>query len=173
MRWLILDGAVRADRYTLVREAGSLADLPEATPVIVPLALWRAARAALVARGDAGVWLAPADDPAAVAPDVRRLPVIAVEFPACTDGRGYSTARLLRERYGYAGELRAVGDVGRDQLYALRQAGFDAFAVGDGKDAAAALAGLADFSDGYQATALRTPWFRRRAEAARARAEGP
>ena len=167
MRRLISDGAVRADRYTLVREAGSLADLPEAAPVIVPLALWLAARAALVARGDAGVWLAPADDPAARAPDGRRVPVIAVEFPAFTDGRGYSTARLLRERYGYAGELRAFGDVGRDQLYLLRQAGFDAFAFDAGRDADAALAGLGDFSDGYQATVLRTPWFRRRAHATR------
>jgi uncharacterized protein (DUF934 family) len=171
MRRLIRDGAVRADRYTLVRQAVSLADLPEATPVIVPLPLWLATRAALVARGDAGVWLAPADDPAALAPDVRRVPVIAVEFPAFTDGRGYSTARLLRERYGYAGELRAFGDVGRDQLYLLRQAGFDAFVLGAGKDADAAVAGLADFSDGYQATALRTPWFRRRADAARADAQ--
>ena len=167
MRRLISDGAVRADRYTLVREAGSLADLPEAAPVIVPLALWLAARAALVARGDAGVWLAPADDPAALAPDVRRVPVIAVLFPVFTDGRGFSTARLLRERYGYAGELRAFGDVGRDQLYLLRQAGFDAFAFDAGRDADAALAGLGDFSDGYQATVLRTPWFRRRAHATR------
>ena len=171
MRPLIRDGAVRADRYTLVRQAVSLADLPEATPVIVPLPLWLATRAALAARGDAGVWLAPADDPAALAPDVRRVPVIAVLFPTFTDGRGYSTARLLRERYGYAGELRAFGDVGRDQLYLLRQAGFDAFAFDAGRDADAALAGLGDFSDGYQATALRTPWFRRRADAAHADAQ--
>ena len=167
MRRLISYGAVRADRYTLVRQAASLADLPEATPVIVPLSLWLATRAALVARGDAGVWLAPADDPATLAPDVRRVPVIAVLFPVFTDGRGFSTARLLRERYGYAGELRAFGDVGRDQLYLLRQAGFDAFAFDAGRDADAALAGLGDFSDGYQATVLRTPWFRRRAHATR------
>lgn len=164
MRRLIRHGTVFADPYTVVRDADSLADLPEATPVIVPLRLWLAARAALIARGDAGVWLAPADDPAVLAPDIARVPVIAVDFPSFTDGRGYSTARLLRERYGYRGEVRAIGDVGRDQLAYLRQAGFDAFAVRAGTDVDTALAGLADFADGYQATAVRTPWFRRRTE---------
>lgn len=168
MRPLIKDGAVVADAYVLVREATALVDLPEATPVIVPLRLWLTARAALVARGDAGVWLAPDDDPAALAPDVARVPVIAVDFPAFTDGRGYSTARLLRERYGYKGELRAIGDVQRDQLACLQQAGFDAFVVRADRDLAATLAGLSDFTDGYQSTALRVPWFRRRSEAARA-----
>jgi uncharacterized protein (DUF934 family) len=162
MQRLIRNGAVRVDPYTLVREAATLADLPEATPVIVPLPLWHKARAALVARGDAGVWLAPGDDPATLAPDVARVPVIAVDFPAFTDGRGYSTARLLRERYGYTGELRAIGDVQRDQLYYLHQSGFDAFALRDDKDAAEALAGLRDFSDGYQHTQRRAPWFLRR-----------
>lgn len=166
MRRLIRHGAVRADPYTLVREADSLADLPEATPVIVPLRLWLATRAALIARGDAGVWLAPEADPAALASDIARVPVIAVDFPSFTDGRGYSTARLLRERHGFRGELRAIGDVQRDQLHYLWQAGFDAFAVGEGADADAAIAGLADFTDGYQATAVRAPWFRRRTERA-------
>ena len=73
---------------------------------------------------DVGVWLAPADDPGgARARTLASLPVIAVDFPAFTDGRGYSTARLLRERYGYTGELRAIGDVQRDQLHYLRQVG--------------------------------------------------
>ena len=93
--------------------------MPAGAPVIVPLALWQAERAALLARGDVGVWLAPADDPAVLADDVAALPLIAVDFPKFTDGRGYSIARLLRERYGFAGELRAIGDVLRDQLFAL------------------------------------------------------
>ncbi|MFO1324234.1 MAG: DUF934 domain-containing protein [Burkholderiales bacterium] len=165
MRRLVRLSGVVDDPFVLVRDAVSLADLPEATPVIVPLALWTSARAALVARGDAGVWLAPADDPESLAADVRLLPVIAVDFPAFTDGRGYSIGRLLRERYGYSGELRAVGDVQRDQLYYLAQVGFNAFAVRDDRDADAALAGLTDFSDGYQLTNARAPWFRRRAAA--------
>jgi len=160
---LIKRGLVVDDDYTLLREAGALADLPEATPVIVPLSLWATARAVLIARGDAGVWLAPADDPAALAADVKHVPVIAIDFPKFTDGRGYSTARLLRDRYDYRGELRAIGDVQHDQLYYLREVGFDAFAVREGKDVDNALRAFKDFSDGYQITAVRTPWFRRRA----------
>ena len=160
---LIKGGALVDDPYVLVRDATSLADLPRGAPVLVPLALWRAEHATLAARPDVGVWLAPADDPAALAADVASLPVIAIDFPAFTDGRGYSTARLLRERYGYTGELRAIGDVQRDQLYYLHQSGFDAFAVRDATDAAAALEGLRDFGDGYQSTQQRAPWFRRRA----------
>ena len=129
--------------------------------VIVPLALWDQRRAALIARGEAGVWLSPTDHPGALAADVHRIPVIAVDFPQFTDGRGYSHARLLRERYRYAGELRAIGDVQRDQLYYLAQCGFDAFSIPDSRDAADALLGFSDFSDGYQATAARVPWFRR------------
>jgi uncharacterized protein (DUF934 family) len=163
MSQLIKQRLVTDDRWTLVREAVALTDLPDGVPVIVPLKLWTERRAALIARGDVGVWLAPDEDPAALAGDAARLAVIAIDFPQFTDGRGYSHARLLRDRYGYTGELRAVGDVQRDQLYYLAQCGFDAFAIRDDKDAQDALASLDDFSDGYQLTEQRTPWFRRRA----------
>jgi uncharacterized protein (DUF934 family) len=162
MTRLIRRGNVVADRWTVLREARSLADLPDGEPAIVPLAVWLQHRAALIARGEVGVLLAPADDPAAIAADLRWISVVAVDFPQFADGRGYSHARLLRDRHGYGGELRAVGDLGRDQLCYLAQVGFDSFALPDGKDADAALAGLADFSDGYQGTGRRTPWFRRR-----------
>jgi uncharacterized protein (DUF934 family) len=165
MPQLISGREIVADRYALLREATTLDALPDGRPVIVPLALWVARRAALIARGEAGVWLAPADDPAVLADDVHRLRVIAIDCPAFPAGRGYSHARLLRERYRYAGERRAIGDVQRDQLYYLAQCGFDAFLSPDGKDAADALHGLRDFSDGYQATATRVPWFHRRAAA--------
>jgi uncharacterized protein (DUF934 family) len=173
MSQLIKQRLVTDDRWTLVREAAALTDLPDGVPVIVPLNLWVERRAALIARGEVGVWLAPADDPGALASDVHRLPVIAVDFPQFTDGRGYSHARLLRSRYGYEGELRAVGDVARDQLYYLSQCGFDAFAVRDDKDARDALASLDDFGDGYQLTQARTPWFRRRAANAATSCEAP
>jgi len=159
---LIKNRAIAEDRYTLLRSAATLADVPDGLPVIVPLALWSERRVALIARGDTGVWLGPADNPGALADDVARLAVIAIDFPQFTDGRGYSHARLLRERHGYTGELRATGDVGRDQLYYLAQCGFDAFEIPDGRDAAAAIASFSDLSDGYQATVARTPWFRRR-----------
>ena len=163
MSQLIKQRVIADDRWRLVREAAALTDLPDGVPVIVPLKLWVERRAALIARGEVGVWLAPADDPSELAADVQRLALVAVDFPQFTDGRGYSHARLLRDRYGYAGELRAIGDVQRDQLYYLSQCGFDAFVIRDGKDAADALDGLRDFSDGYQLTQQRTPWFRRRA----------
>jgi uncharacterized protein (DUF934 family) len=160
---LIRNRALAADEYALAREARSLADVPIDIGAIVPLALWLERRAALVARGDIGVLLAPVDDPAAIAADVTRLPVVAVDFPVFTDGRGLSTARLLRERYGYAGELRAVGDIQRDQLFALSQCGFDAFLLKEGSDPGAAIASFADFDSVYASTAREPqPWFRRR-----------
>jgi len=162
MPQLIKRGEIVDDIHTLVREASSLADLPEAMAVLVPLTLWLASRAALVARGDVGVWLAPHDDPALIASDLKLLPVVAVDFPTFTDGRGYSIARLLRERFDYRGELRAIGDIQRDQLFFLREVGFDAFDLRDDKDIVDALFGLHDFADGYQATAVRAPWFHRR-----------
>ena len=162
MSQLIKQRVIADDRWTLVREAASLADLPDGEAVIVPLELWLDRRAALIARGDVGVWVAPHQDPSALAPDVARLPVIAIDFPQFTDGRGYSHARLLRGRLGYQGELRAVGDVQRDQLYYLSQCGFDAFAVRSDRPAESALPGLDDFADGYQLTERHTPWFVRR-----------
>ncbi|MGE5171097.1 MAG: DUF934 domain-containing protein [Rudaea sp.] len=161
MPQLIRHRTIVDDPWTLLREATSLADLPDGTPAIVPLPLWRAQRAVLVARGDAGVWLAPCEDPRELAPDVARLPLIAIDFPQSTDGRGYSHARLLRQRYRFTGELRAIGDVQRDQLYFLCQCGFDAFAIPDARDAVGALRGLDDFGDGYQSSVTRRARFAR------------
>lgn len=108
--------------------------------------------------------LEPADDPALLAGALAALRVIAVKFPKYGDGRGYSIARLLRERHGYQGELRAIGVVARDHLHAMAQCGFDAFELREGEDAQEALAALGDFSEAYQASAVqRVPLFRRRA----------
>lgn len=152
MSRLIRNGTIVDDPYTLLRVATSLADVPDGIPVIVPLALWQARRAALIARGEAGVWLAPADRPGQLADDVHRLPVIAIDFPTSADGRGYAQARSLRERYRYAGELRAIGAFPRQRLHDLVQCGFDALAVDDAGDA---LRGLADGRDGDYASILR------------------
>jgi uncharacterized protein (DUF934 family) len=163
MPQLIKDRAIVDDRWTLVRAIEQFATVPVDVPVIVPLALWQEERDALLRRGNVGVWLAPSDDPAALTDDVGRLPLIAVDFPQFTDGRGYSTARLLREKYRYAGELRAIGAILRDQLYYLHACGFNAFAVRADRDLADALRGLGDFSDNYQTTVDRPiPLFRRR-----------
>ncbi len=108
------------------------------------------------------------DDPAVLADRIggRGAPIgaIAVHFPKFSDGRGYSIARLLRERYGYKGELRATGEVARDHLYAMAQCGFDAFELRAGEDARAALGAFGDFSEQYQSTVTQpSPLFRRRA----------
>jgi uncharacterized protein (DUF934 family) len=107
--------------------------------------------------------LEPADDPAAIAHRLGSVSRVEVNFPSFTDGRGYSIARLLRERYGYRGELRAVGDVQRDQLFNLARCGFDAFLLRKGEDAADAPAAFNEFSEAYQASVERPlPRFRRR-----------
>jgi uncharacterized protein (DUF934 family) len=109
------------------------------------------------------VWLDANEGPEAIAGEVERFAVIAVNFPKFGDGRGYSIARLLRERCSFKGELRAIGDVLHDHLYFMEQCGFDAFALRDDQDAQEALSVFGTFSDGYQTSALRpTPLFRRR-----------
>jgi uncharacterized protein (DUF934 family) len=94
--------------------------------------------------------LEPGDDPALVAGRLAGAARVEVNFPKFGDGRGFSIARLLRERHGYRGELRAVGQVTRDHLYFLERCGFDAFELREGEDAAEALAGFEDFSASYQ-----------------------
>ena len=107
--------------------------------------------------------LEPADDPAAVAGRLAGAARVEVNFPKFGDGRGFSIARLLRSRYGYRGELRAVGEVARDHLYAMAQCGFDAFQLREGEDARSALSAFGDFSENYQATVAQPqPLFRRR-----------
>jgi len=169
MPLLTRDRTVIDDRWTLLPETAALADVPGSNPAIVPLALWSAQHDALSIRNDIGVWLKPDDDPDALAGDIARLPLIAVDFPKFGDGRGYSTARLLREKHRYTGELRAIGEILRDQLYYLRQCGFDTFALRPGRSVAEALAAFDDFSDNYQATVAQpVPLFRRRLQAAAA-----
>lgn len=148
----IRHGRVEHDpwRFVGLDAAEDLATLPEGG-IVVPLAVWKARRDELLARPQAvGVWLAPADEPAELAADVATLPLVAVHFPKFTDGRGYSTAVLLRRRFGFRGELRAFGDVGRDQLFYLKRSGFDAFSLAPHRDPEAALASFDDFTVRYQ-----------------------
>ena len=156
---IIVDGTVVEDRWTLINDAA----IPATGAVIVPLAVWLAQRDALLARGDIGVWIAPHEEVESLAEDIGQLPIIAVDFPVFTDGRGFSTGRLLRDRYGFKGELRAVGDVFKDTLLYLWRCGFNAFAVRADKNIHEALKGLRDFTEFYQAAADQPlPLFRRR-----------
>jgi uncharacterized protein (DUF934 family) len=171
---IIKNRAVVADDWTVVRAAedGSLPDVAAlpAGKIVVPLAYWQGSRDALVAsraKDQLGVWLAPDSEPAELAVDLDKIALVAVDFPVFRDGRGYSTARLLRERYDWKGELRAIGDVLRDQLLYLSRCGFDAFAVRADKDIHDALNAFGEFSVRYQgAFDEPRPLFRRRGEAA-------
>jgi len=120
-------------------------------PVIVPLAHWKKQRSALLERSDpVGVRLPNTVNPADLAEDLPKIAVVALEFPKFNDGRAYSQARLLRERHGYAGEIRAVGDVLRDQLFFMARAGFDAFELRADRSLEDALEAFGDFSESYQ-----------------------
>lgn len=126
-------------------EAQLAARLEAGGRFVLPLAAWLAHRASLDP-ACAGVWLGPDDEPEAVLPWLADIPLIAIRFPVFTDGRGYSLARLLRSRHGYTGELRAVGDVLRDQLYFLQRCGFDAFQLRADQSPEEALAAFQDYS---------------------------
>jgi uncharacterized protein (DUF934 family) len=160
---IIRDGGIVSDDWTLL--AKDATELPAASNIIVPLKLWQTQRNALLARGEPlAVWFDSEEDPADITADINHFSVIAVNFPAFKDGRGSSTAYLLRTRYNFKGELRAIGDVLRDQLFALKRVGFNAFAVRADKDIEDALKGLSDFSEVYQGSVDQPlPLFRRRA----------
>jgi uncharacterized protein (DUF934 family) len=163
---VIRNRRVEPDAWKLlgVASAEELAQPLPAGPVAVPLAAWKARRAELALRQEPlGVWLKPDDDPRELEADLAVLALIAVQFPKFTDGRGYSTAYLLRQRLGYRGELRAFGDVGRDQLFYLSRVGFDSFRLADHRDADGALASFNDFTVRYQGSVDNpVPLFRRR-----------
>jgi uncharacterized protein (DUF934 family) len=135
-----------------------------AGPVLLPLAVWLARRDEIIAGGgQIGVWLDSHEGPEALAGDIERFAVIAVNFPKFTDGRSYSSARLLRERHHFHGEIRAIGDVLQDQLFYMRRCGINAYALRADKDIDRALAGLSVFSETYQAAVDQPyPLFRRR-----------
>jgi uncharacterized protein (DUF934 family) len=158
-RVLTRDGVFTGDQWRVVKPGEPL---PESgsEPVLLPLAQYLAETQA----PSRGVWLAPSDDPAALAPFVDVLPLIAIEFPKFGDGRGYSIATLLRTRHGYRGDLRAIGDVLVDQLFAMKRAGFSSFELRADQSHDVALRALRTFSDAYQTSAdTELPAFRRHA----------
>ena len=143
----------------------------ERVDVTVTLGRFVADRATLDTHpGRVGVRLHPDDDVEPHLPALLPLPLLVVEFPRFTDGRGYSLGRLLRERHGYRGELRAVGNVLRDQLFYMHRCGFDAFELQPGKSVTEALEAFAELSVRYQAAVDEPrPLFRRRLDDAHAR----
>lgn len=142
---LIADGELAAENAWCVSYDADA--LPEQRPAFVPLALWQA--------NQDDEELAPlltsdTELTAELGKQLENACAIAIDFPAFTDGRGYTVARLLRERYGYSAEIRAVGDVLVDQLDYMRRCGFTAMALRDDQHPEDALRALSFFSVRYQ-----------------------
>lgn len=164
MQRIIKDNEVIDETWHLLPKDVELQSLSNSDDVIVPMHLWLEHAHALKARdGGLGIWLDADEIVEEIADDLEHFQVIALNFPVFTDGRHFSSARLLRERYGYKGEIRAIGDVLRDQLFLMRRCGFNAYAVRPDRDPYDALEGLKDFSVTYQSAADDAlPLFRRR-----------
>ncbi|QNU61415.1 DUF934 domain-containing protein [Vreelandella titanicae] len=142
---LIFNGELAAENAWCV--SYDVDTLPEQRPAFVPLALWQAnqddAELAPLLTSDTELNVE-------LGQQLSSASAIAVDFPAFTDGRGYTIARLLRERYGYSGEVRAVGDVLVDQLEYMRRCGFTAMALRDDQHPEDALRALSFISVRYQ-----------------------
>lgn len=148
---VILDGRLVENEWL------SLADdavLPASGKVIVSLKRFRAERATLDGSGLAvGVRIPNTEDVATLAQELAGQPLIAVEIPKMADGRAYSQARVLRERYAYRGEIRAQGDVMHDLLFNMARCGINAFELRADQDAQDCLRAFADFDLAYQQAA--------------------
>lgn len=166
MSKLIKDGAIVENTWTLMAkpEADAAEVAVPAGQVIVPLSVWLAQKSQLQTRSDLGVWLDSDETADQLGDDAKGLALVGVNFPGFMDGRAFSTARLLRERYGFTGELRAIGNFIRDQLCYLRRCGVNAFAFANpDADLATAAKSLNDFNEYYQASVDQPlPLFRRR-----------
>lgn len=146
----IKDRRIIEDSWTLL-PAGE--PVPASGDVIVSVSQWNAAGPEITSHsGKLGVILRSSESP----DEIQRrdeLPLIAIDFPRFGDGRGYSSARMLRDRLGYRGELRAIGEVLRDQLFYMQRCGMDSFVLKPGKDVEGALSAFDEFSVTYQGAA--------------------
>ncbi len=148
---LINDGKLVEDTFVYV---GGDAAVPAAGSVIVGLERWQSDREILLQRGEPlGIRLTSEQPPELIAADLNEFAVVALEFPAFRDGRAYSYARLIREKYGFQGELRAVGDVLLEQLHFMVRTGFDAFEIESEDPLGDFEVAAGDFSVWYQPTA--------------------
>lgn len=160
MPTLIKDGRVISDEWTVRDE---ITDNAVAPRTIVPAAYAVLNAETLFATDrEIGVWLAGDAEPAEIAPLLKKVPLIAIRFAALNDGRGLSLAVLLRTRYGFTGELRAIGEVHEDVLHYMHRCGIDSYQLPDGHDPTVALAAMKSLTDFYQGSVIDPrPAFRR------------
>jgi uncharacterized protein (DUF934 family) len=141
------------DDWELIRELDCSKKVSEGK-VIIPFVDWQASRDGLLKRDtEHAVWIDGDTVTEDLLDDLEHFSIIALDFPAFKDGRSYSHASLLRNRYNYKGDLRAIGDVLRDQLFYMQRCGIDSYAIREDKDIEDALKSLQDFSVRYQAAA--------------------
>ncbi len=151
MQKIIRDRQIVDDNWVEV-QAGE--PVPATGDVIVPLAMLLSDPGTLLARdGRLGICINAGEGIADLVPHLEKLPLVALNFPVFADGRGLSYARELRERHHYTGEIRAVGDVQRDQISDMHRCGINAFALKAGQSPDNALSAFTDFSTTYQADA--------------------
>jgi len=150
---LIKDQKIIEDNWQRITEIATDASLPTGD-VIVPFAYWLENREALSSReGRLGVCIDGDNDIQEVVKNIEHFDLIALDFPAFVDGRSYTHARLLRDRYNFEGELRAVGDVLRDQLFFMQRCGINSFQLREDKDMQDALNAFTELSVKYQTAA--------------------
>lgn len=153
---LIRDGRLAEDPWSNVADG---APLPAAGPVVIALTRWRDEREALIAGGrPLGIRLENDQPPALIGDDIGHFDLVVLDFPKFTDGRAYSQARTLRERYRFTGEIRATGQVLRDQLALMQRCGFDGFEIADEKAAESWAQVAGEISVRYQPAADGRAW---------------
>lgn len=163
MQKLIKNNHVVDDYWTVLSADVELEQALLTLHPIIPLALWQQHKAQLQTIQALGVWLEADQAVEDIAEDLEHFAVIALNFPVFSDGRHFSSARLLRERYSYTGEIRAIGDVLRDQLFFMQRCGFDAYAIRSDRCPVDALQSLTELSVSYQAAYDQNlPLYRRR-----------
>ena len=150
---VIKDNQIQEDSWSRLLSLEPDQPVPDGD-IILPFQYWQQNQAGLENhKGKTAVCINGDDRIEDIARDIARFELIALEFPAFKDGRCYSHARLLRDRYHYQGDLRAVGDVLRDQLFYMKRCGISSFAIREDRDIEDALNALKDFTVTYQTAA--------------------
>ena len=155
------------DEETFAQKQIDATEIPATGKILLPLTVWLAKKESLATRmaaGEIGIVLQthePIEKLVEAFDDLNSLPVIAVYVQIFADGRNFTLGNLLRTRYGFKNELRAVGDIMRDQLYFLKRSGFDSYLIKEGRNAEEAIASLNDFTQPYQGASDDVPVWRR------------
>ena len=144
---IIKDKQIIEDNWTHIADSDEITD----GDITVSLSRWKKEKTDLSNhQGDIGIRISPADSVEDIATDLKNVKLVAVEFPAFTDGRAFSHARLLRSRYGFEGEIRAIGNYMPDQVFYLTRVGVNAFQLENPEQLKLALSTMDDFTVKYQ-----------------------